>query len=225
MRGDLILNTYNDFIEQFKRNFGDPFAKENARLKWKALKQQENQSVGDYNRYFTEVTTLAEYDQMNNLTLGRYKESIKNEIYKTIMGWEQKGNTLWWMASSEKVELEKEDAERGRRNPAGPQQERVRGVQAKTPAPEEEGVVAAVQSGPCPSNADALKKAKEAYKKDPKSFLKWKELWEAHMMGNVGHAEIVIDGQTASCPRMSCVRPAEEKVTSQVRAETHTRSK
>ncbi|TFK58304.1 hypothetical protein BDN72DRAFT_866047, partial [Pluteus cervinus] len=59
MRGDLILNTYNDFVEQFKRNFGDPFAKENARLKWKALKQQENQSVGDYNRYFTEVTTLA----------------------------------------------------------------------------------------------------------------------------------------------------------------------
>ena len=78
-RGSLVLPTYREFEERFKRDFGDPFAKENARLKWKDLKQQEKQPVGDYNRYFTEVTTLTEYDQMHDLTVGRYKESIKEE--------------------------------------------------------------------------------------------------------------------------------------------------
>ena len=137
-RGDLVLRDYREFEEKFTRDFGDPYAKQHARLKWKELKQQDKQSVGDFNRYFNEITTLAEYDRMSDLTVGRYKSAIKEDIYQTIKGWAEKGDTLeWWQLSAEKVALEQKEeaAERGCKSSTEPRQGRVAGVRSKTPGP------------------------------------------------------------------------------------------
>ncbi len=196
MNENIQFNSYEEFEAEFTKEFGNPFVQSEAQTKFLNLFQKENQSVGDYNRYFNEIRNQAGHRDNDQFVLIRYKMSILKKYKDEVDGWENAPETLeQWKRAVLTVEdrSKRKEAEKrfeGRYNSKSDgKKESTRAVSTKGKNKETSAQVNAVASGSGSGSGgykpkeDYFKKALEAFQKDTKNDKLWGNLFNEYKKG------------------------------------------